>query len=52
MKLAPCLLAVLLGIVVHASTLFSAEPFRAGAATSVITPEIGRDIIGGFVPSP
>lgn len=27
-------------------------PLRAGAATSVITPEIGLDIIGGFVPSP
>lgn len=29
-----------------------AEPFQAGAATSNITPEIGRDIIGGFVPFP
>jgi hypothetical protein len=28
------------------------EPFRAGAATSNITPEIGREIIGGFVPHP
>ena len=27
-------------------------PLRAGAATSVITPELGLDIIGGFVPSP
>jgi hypothetical protein len=30
----------------------SAGPLRAGAATSNITPEIGRDIIGGFVPFP
>ena len=30
-----------------------AEPaFQAGAATSNITPEIGREIIGGFVPYP
>ncbi|MDZ4850440.1 MAG: neutral/alkaline non-lysosomal ceramidase N-terminal domain-containing protein [Pirellulaceae bacterium] len=26
--------------------------FRAGAATSNITPELGIDIVGGFVPSP
>ena len=29
-----------------------AEQFRAGAATSNITPEIGSEIIGGFVPFP
>lgn len=29
-----------------------ALPFRAGAATSNITPEIGLDIIGGFSPIP
>jgi hypothetical protein len=29
-----------------------AEQFRAGAATSNITPELGREIIGGFVPFP
>ena len=29
-----------------------AEQFQAGAATSNITPEIGREIIGGFVPFP
>ena len=52
MKPAPCLLVVMLLIATSASAIFSAEPFRAGAATSVITPEIGRDIIGGFVPSP
>jgi neutral ceramidase len=27
-------------------------PLRAGAATSTITPEIGLDIVGGFVPVP
>ena len=27
-------------------------PLRAGAATSVITPDLSMDIIGGFVPSP
>ena len=52
MKPAPCLLVVMLLIATSASAIFSAEPFRAGAATSVLTPEIGRDIIGGFVPSP
>lgn len=30
----------------------AAEPFLAGAATSNITPEIGQEIIGGFVPYP
>lgn len=30
----------------------AAAPLRAGAATSNITPEIGRQIIGGFVPFP
>jgi hypothetical protein len=30
----------------------AAAEFRAGAATSNITPEIGRPIIGGFVPYP
>lgn len=28
----------------------AASPLRAGAATSNITPEIGREVIGGFVP--
>ena len=28
------------------------EPFRAGAATSNITPPIGAEVIGGFVPFP
>ena len=30
----------------------SAEPLRAGAATSNITPNLGEEIIGGFVPFP
>src|SRR5687768_2670296 len=29
-----------------------AKPFRAGAATSNITPAIGGDIVGGFRPVP
>ena len=29
-----------------------AQSFRAGTSTSNITPEIGRDVIGGFVPFP
>ena len=52
MTLTRLLLATNLLLAVPVSSLVSAEPFRAGAATSVITPEIGRDIIGGFVPSP
>ena len=30
----------------------AADTFQAGAATSNITPEIGQEIIGGFVPYP
>ena len=52
MKLASCLFSALLVLATPVSALFAAEPFRAGAATSVITPEIGREIIGGFVPFP
>ncbi|MBS0202420.1 MAG: neutral/alkaline non-lysosomal ceramidase N-terminal domain-containing protein [Planctomycetes bacterium] len=33
-------------------TAWGAEPFQAGAATSNITPPIGLEIIGGFVPFP
>jgi hypothetical protein len=33
-------------------TAQAAEPLKAGAATSVITPSIGAPIIGGFVPFP
>ena len=34
------------------SSVRAAEPFQAGAATSNITPSIGSEIIGGFVPYP
>ena len=33
-------------------TAAAADPFQAGAATSNITPAIGAEIIGGFVPYP
>lgn len=46
-----CVLSVALAPVAFAPYV-SAEPLRAGAATSNITPEIGRSIIGGFVPFP
>lgn len=52
MKSMSLLLFMSLLLAASTSTLLSAEPFRAGAATSVITPEIGREIIGGFVPFP
>lgn len=35
-----------------ARAAFAAEPFRAGASTSNITPPLGAEIIGGFVPFP
>ncbi|MDQ3623597.1 MAG: hypothetical protein M3463_14080, partial [Verrucomicrobiota bacterium] len=35
-----------------ASAALAAEPLRAGAATSNITPELGWKIVGGFVPFP
>lgn len=41
---------VLLSLMV--TTTKAAETFQAGAATSNITPEIGQEIIGGFVPYP
>ncbi len=45
---------VLIGLVCVASCASdaAAQQLRAGAATSNITPEIGREIIGGFVPFP
>jgi hypothetical protein len=43
--------AALLVFAVAVATVDSAE-FQAGAATSNITPEIGGEIIGGFVPYP
>jgi hypothetical protein len=48
MKLPRLLLLMCLAVVLPAS----AQPFRAGAATSNITPFIGGDIIGGFHPFP
>jgi neutral ceramidase len=39
-------------LLVLAPSISSAAKFRAGAATSNITPEIGLEIVGGFVPSP
>jgi len=42
---------LLLAGAVHAADVPGA-PLRAGAATSNITPEIGGDIIGGFLPFP
>lgn len=44
--------SLLLALIVLASTAFAAEPFRAGAATSNITPDLGSKIVGGFVPFP
>jgi hypothetical protein len=41
----PCLILVLIAV-----SAVGGEQFQAGAATSNITPEIGREIIGGFVP--
>jgi neutral ceramidase len=47
-------LAAALGFAAVASPLGAAAPkvFRAGAATSNITPTIGMPIVGGFVPQP
>ena len=42
------ILLLTLLLMLHAS----AQPFRAGAATSTITPPLGGDIIGGFHPFP
>lgn len=50
-----CLLLVLplLGLDLSASAQESKpRPFRAGAATSVITPPLGEPIVGGFTPFP
>lgn len=48
---AACVIAGL-GFALVAVQVDGAESFRAGAAISNITPEIGREIIGGFVPYP
>ncbi len=46
------LTSFLLGLLLWATTALAAEPFRAGAATSNITPELGGKIVGGFAPLP
>lgn len=49
-------MTVLLGLLAFVSNTRAADPLprglRAGAAISNITPEIGRPIVGGFVPAP
>src|SRR5688572_16538454 len=42
----------LLCVLAVAPSFAFAEPFRAGAATSNLTPPLGGNIIGGFVPFP
>src|SRR6187549_4116805 len=46
------LAAFALAALLLTGSAFAADSFRAGAATSNITPSIGDDIIGGFVPFP
>ena len=41
-----------LTILLLASAASAADPLRAGAATSNITPELGAKIVGGFLPFP
>src|SRR5262245_53704055 len=48
----PCRWFALVLVMLIAASASGAEPFQAGAATSNITPPIGEEIIGGFVPSP
>jgi hypothetical protein len=43
---------ILLTLLLLASAAFAAEPFRAGAATSNLTPSLDSMIVGGFVPFP
>ncbi len=45
-------LVLLLWCITPARSAEPAATFRAGAATSNITPDIGADIIGGFLPFP
>lgn len=52
MRLAQCLLVGVLLISVCSVAITKADGLQAGAATSNITPEIGQEIIGGFVPYP
>ncbi len=50
MRSIPCLLVTLLMFILAQAA--SADGLQAGAATSNITPDIGQEIIGGFVPYP
>ncbi len=50
MRMSDWLLVSLLCFV--STTVVKADEIQAGAATSNITPEIGQEIIGGFVPYP
>ncbi len=44
--------SITLAILLLSSAALAAEPLRAGAATSNITPDLGSKIIGGFLPFP
>lgn len=52
MKTANRWLSAFVLISIAATSTSAAETFQAGAATSNITPEVGQEIIGGFVPYP
>ncbi len=52
MRLAQCLLVGVLLVSVCSVAIAKADGLQAGAATSNFTPEIGGEIIGGFVPYP
>ena len=52
MRVWPLIAACCALLSVFGSLARAAETFQAGAATSNITPEIGQEIIGGFVPYP
>ena len=52
MRLAQCLLVGVLLVPVCSVAIAKADGLQAGAATSNVTPEIGGEIIGGFVPYP
>src|SRR5690349_18494957 len=45
-------LSLTLAVILFGQTADAAESFRAGAATSNITPDLGSMIIGNFVPIP
>lgn len=52
MRFAQCLLVEVLLVSVCSVATGKADGLQAGAATSNITPDIGQEIIGGFVPYP